>query len=548
MSKEPLGPLTIDGDSKWFDVVNWVDDRDHPGRGVRRHPGEHRLAARLDRPGGRPGARPLPRPRPGLRPGPRPRRRLGGPHRPGGRELRRDLRAQRRTAHGPRDPARGERAVDRRRPAVRAAVPLIDTRTDGEGSRPGRGPLVVPGEPNYAARRAGARVGDARIRTGARTHADGRCTERGRGGPSGAWRTGEPEHGAHADESRCGVTSASSAASCSSRSCSASSCSIGWLPGTSRPTSTGSASAATSPSCGSPPGSASSAPTSPRPGRSARRCSSASSTRSGSRSSGCCSRCSSASSSASRGCRATGSSRGSRAASSSCFRNVPPLVLVIVFYQVTLDILPRIEDASVRGGFLLSNRGVWSPWLDRGEGARTFLVACSSRVIARARRRAGGSPLRAHRRPAHAGAAGSATLALVASSGLAGRSTRRSPSAIPCSRVASSTGGVSLYPEYLSLLLAMVLYTASFIAEIVRGSIQAVHRGQAEAADALGLAPASASARRPPPGAAHRGPRDRQRVPQPHEERLARHRGRLRRAAARRADGDRATASPRRSR
>jgi general L-amino acid transport system permease protein len=50
-------------------------------------------------------------------------------------------------------------------------------------------------------------------------------------------------------------------------------------------------------------------------------------------------------------------------------------------------------------------------------------------------------------------------------------------------------GGASLYPEYLSLLLAMVLYTASFIAEIVRGSIQAVPKGQTEAADALGLSP-----------------------------------------------------------
>ena len=53
--------------------------------------------------------------------------------------------------------------------------------------------------------------------------------------------------------------------------------------------------------------------------------------------------------------------------------------------------------------------------------------------------------------------------------------------------VASMAGGMSMTPEYLALLLALVAYTASHIAEIVRGSIQAVPRGQVEAADALAL-------------------------------------------------------------
>jgi len=42
-------------------------------------------------------------------------------------------------------------------------------------------------------------------------------------------------------------------------------------------------------------------------------------------------------------------------------------------------------------------------------------------------------------------------------------------------------------PSYFALLFALVVYTASHIAEIVRGSIQAVPRGQGEAADALAL-------------------------------------------------------------
>ena len=47
--------------------------------------------------------------------------------------------------------------------------------------------------------------------------------------------------------------------------------------------------------------------------------------------------------------------------------------------------------------------------------------------------------------------------------------------------------GLNLIPEFLSLLLALSIYTASFIAEIVRAGIQAVSHGQTEAAHALGL-------------------------------------------------------------
>jgi general L-amino acid transport system permease protein len=48
-------------------------------------------------------------------------------------------------------------------------------------------------------------------------------------------------------------------------------------------------------------------------------------------------------------------------------------------------------------------------------------------------------------------------------------------------------GGWTLSPEYFALLIALVTYTSAFIAEIVRSGIQAVHRGQWDAAQALGL-------------------------------------------------------------
>jgi general L-amino acid transport system permease protein len=48
-------------------------------------------------------------------------------------------------------------------------------------------------------------------------------------------------------------------------------------------------------------------------------------------------------------------------------------------------------------------------------------------------------------------------------------------------------GGMALSPEFTALLVGLVLYTAAFIGEVVRGGIQAVRRGQLEAARALGL-------------------------------------------------------------
>jgi general L-amino acid transport system permease protein len=50
-------------------------------------------------------------------------------------------------------------------------------------------------------------------------------------------------------------------------------------------------------------------------------------------------------------------------------------------------------------------------------------------------------------------------------------------------------GGLTFSPEFAALLLGLVLYTAAFVAEIVRAGIQAISRGQVEAAMSLGLKP-----------------------------------------------------------
>jgi general L-amino acid transport system permease protein len=54
-------------------------------------------------------------------------------------------------------------------------------------------------------------------------------------------------------------------------------------------------------------------------------------------------------------------------------------------------------------------------------------------------------------------------------------------------------GGMVIGPEFLALYLALSLYTASFIAEIVRAGIRGVSKGQSEASYALGLRPGQAT-------------------------------------------------------
>ena len=50
-------------------------------------------------------------------------------------------------------------------------------------------------------------------------------------------------------------------------------------------------------------------------------------------------------------------------------------------------------------------------------------------------------------------------------------------------------GGLTVSPEFIALLLGLVLYTAAFVAEVVRAGIQSVSKGQREAAMAIGLRP-----------------------------------------------------------
>ena len=61
------------------------------------------------------------------------------------------------------------------------------------------------------------------------------------------------------------------------------------------------------------------------------------------------------------------------------------------------------------------------------------------------------------------------------------------PGSVPVLEGFNFAGGGHLSPEFATLLIGLVAYTAAFIAEIVRAGILAVERGQVDAARALGL-------------------------------------------------------------
>jgi general L-amino acid transport system permease protein len=170
------------------------------------------------------------------------------------------------------------------------------------------------------------------------------------------------------------------------------------------------------------------------------------------------------------------------------FRNVPVLVIILFWYLGVVIRLPPIGEAVDIPGFaVVSNRGIAVPWFDKVGGALAFgLIALLAVAVAAAvwvwRTRRFDRTGQPHHRLLWAGGVLLAILAV-------GFFATGAPWALetPERGERSTTGGFRLSPEYAALLIALSLYTASHIAEIVRGSILSVPRGQSEAANAVGL-------------------------------------------------------------
>jgi general L-amino acid transport system permease protein len=172
------------------------------------------------------------------------------------------------------------------------------------------------------------------------------------------------------------------------------------------------------------------------------------------------------------------------------FRNLPPLLVVLFVNTLLLATLPNsLEDATDVGGvLLLSVRGVGMATLRGEDDAGTFLAVLAILALAAAgvwilrgvRERRTGTPARGARwalLPALA-------LAVLAFVALGQPFEVSHPEATGPSQI---SGGAAMTLPYVAVLVGLVLYTASHVAEIVRGSILAVPRGQNEAATAVGL-------------------------------------------------------------
>jgi len=169
-------------------------------------------------------------------------------------------------------------------------------------------------------------------------------------------------------------------------------------------------------------------------------------------------------------------------------RNIPVLVQIIFWYVAVVLALPVIEGGVSLGDVaFISNRGTALPWfrLEPGAGAwALFLVAA---VVAAWSVRRWRTLLAERTGASSRGAWWSlGTFLAVAAAGFLLTGTPLAGQVPELERF-GYRGGLQVSPEFTALLLGLVIYTAAFIAEIVRGSIQAVPKGQKEAAEALGL-------------------------------------------------------------
>jgi general L-amino acid transport system permease protein len=171
-------------------------------------------------------------------------------------------------------------------------------------------------------------------------------------------------------------------------------------------------------------------------------------------------------------------------------RNIPVLLQLLFWYRAVLSVLPGARQAiSLPFGSYLSNRGLLLPNFIAGEGFGATLVAMAIAIVAvvvisvwaRRRRMATGRVFPTF----WVGLAVLILLPLLVFVATGAPLTLEFPELQGFNFV----GGFHILPEFMALVLGLTLYTATFIAEIVRAGILAVPRGQTEAAYALGLRP-----------------------------------------------------------
>jgi general L-amino acid transport system permease protein len=171
-------------------------------------------------------------------------------------------------------------------------------------------------------------------------------------------------------------------------------------------------------------------------------------------------------------------------------RNIPLLLQLLFWYNAVLKTLPEMRDSVVIfGGTYLNNRGLFVPRPQFLSGFDVVAVAALAGLIAAVvfylweRRR--------QERTGQRGPVFTVTLGLIVGLPLIVLALKGFPLTFdyPQAGRFNIAGGIEVLPEFAALLFGLSIYTAAFIAEVVRAGILAVSRGQIEAAYSLGLKP-----------------------------------------------------------
>lgn len=171
-------------------------------------------------------------------------------------------------------------------------------------------------------------------------------------------------------------------------------------------------------------------------------------------------------------------------------RNTPLLLQLLFWYNAVLKALPEVRDsAALPFGSYLNNRGLFVPDPTFGWNFHFVWVALALGLFGFwafgrwAKKRQAATGQQAHYLPV---AIGLIVLFPVAVYYLAGQPVSFT---YPVLGRFNISGGLPILPEFVALVAGLVIYTAAFIAEVVRAGIQAVSKGQTEASYALGLRP-----------------------------------------------------------
>ena len=176
------------------------------------------------------------------------------------------------------------------------------------------------------------------------------------------------------------------------------------------------------------------------------------------------------------------------------FRNLPLLLIMFFFAFAVSKGLPKIEERSGWSGLLyISNRGLAIPWLEAANSLWwlwpvALLGAATGAWLVRRSRARREAKTGESLRPNVWGTAVFVLIGAVAYAALLFPVRLTLPDVTQlASGYFSYTGGNLLGLGYLSALVSLTLYLSAYIAEIVRGSLQAVPHGQTEASASLGL-------------------------------------------------------------